>query len=555
MREVATSSDTRAGPKKADKDRRRWWGLVFISLAVAMVIVDVTIINIAVPAIVSDLRVGSTTTQWIQEAYTLTLAALLLSSGRLADLFGRRRLLLAGILVFVVGSVVAAVAAGGAMLVGARVIQGIGGAAILPTTLSIINATFRGRERATAFAVWGSTIGAVAALGPLLGGWLVGHFSWHWAFWINVFLGAIVTAGIVRWVGESRDAEGPRGVDVLGVGLSALAVAALVFGLIEGRGEGWFTALGGDGVLGSGLSPVPMAFGLSLGALLCFARWQRRRRRLRRSVVLDVSLFKIKTFAQGNLVVMVVALGQLGLLFVLPLWLQNVLGYSPLRAGAMITAVAIGAFVAAGVTPALAPRWGVPAVLRIGLVAEIAAFAVLAVSATPDASAWAIVPALTLYGFGVGTADAQLPSLILSDVPAAGSGQAAGTQGTAQEIGSAMGVAILGTLLFSMLSFHLDERLADAGVAADRRGPISEAVVGSAGTVIPAIPDLPVRRAAEEAFSAATRDAALAGGIVIILGLISTSVFRRRPVPGDAGDGVRSDDAGPASGDQPDPPR
>ena len=165
-----------------DHYRRRWVGLVFISVAVSLIIVDSTIVNVAVPSIVEDLGISSTEVQWVQEAYTLVFASLLLLFGSLADRFGRKRLMLVGVVVFAGSSVLAALAPTGELLILARLVQGVGGAMILPTTLSVINATFRGRERGIAFAVWGSTIGGMAAVGPLLGGWLTTDFSWRWAF-------------------------------------------------------------------------------------------------------------------------------------------------------------------------------------------------------------------------------------------------------------------------------------------------------------------------------------------------------------------------------------
>src|SRR6478736_10349152 len=215
--------------------RRRWAGLVFISVAVALIIVDSTIVNVAIPSIVDDLGITSTQVQWVQEAYTLVFASLLLVFGSLADRIGRRRMLLAGVVIFTLASVGAALATTGELLILARFVQGVGGALMLPTTLSLLNATFRGRERAIAFAVWGSTIGGMAAVGPLLGGWLTTAFSWHWAFLIKVPIGIIIVVGTILWGPETRDPLAARGVDVAGIVLSIVGLSAIVFGLIEGQ--------------------------------------------------------------------------------------------------------------------------------------------------------------------------------------------------------------------------------------------------------------------------------------------------------------------------------
>ena len=222
-----------------DVASRRWLGLVFISIAVSLIIVDSTIVNVAIPSIVDDLGITSTEVQWVQEAYTLVFASLLLVFGSLADRFGRRRMLIIGVVVFALSSVAAALATSGGVLILARLVQGVGGAMVLPSTLSLINATFRGRERGIAFAVWGSTIGGMAALGPLLGGWLTTDFSWRWAFGINVPLGIIIIVGVLFTVAESRD-DGVQRIDVVGAILSVITCAALVFALIEGRSYGWW---------------------------------------------------------------------------------------------------------------------------------------------------------------------------------------------------------------------------------------------------------------------------------------------------------------------------
>ena len=190
--------------------RTRWWGLVVISLGVSLIIVDSTIVNVAVPSIIDDIGITSTQAQWVQEIYTLVFAALLLVFGRLADTFGRRRLFMIGAAVFGLSSVLAAVAQSGGTLIGARALQGIGGAMMLPTSLSLLNATFRGRERGIAFGVWGATIGGTAALGPLLGGWLTTSFSWRWAFGINIPLCVIVIVGLGLLVAESKDPSRSR---------------------------------------------------------------------------------------------------------------------------------------------------------------------------------------------------------------------------------------------------------------------------------------------------------------------------------------------------------
>ena len=215
-----------AGPES----RRRWLGLFFIALGVAMIIVDATIVNVAVPQIIKDLGITSSDAQWVQEVYTLVFAALLLVWGRLADRYGRRLLFVTGAAAFAAASVLAALTRSGPELIGSRVLQGIAAAMMLPTSLSLLNAGFRGRDRAIAFAVWGSTIGGTAALGPLLGGWLTTSYSWRWAFGINIPLGIAVVAGTLLLVPESRELSAARGNDLVGALLSVLGFGGIVFG-------------------------------------------------------------------------------------------------------------------------------------------------------------------------------------------------------------------------------------------------------------------------------------------------------------------------------------
>ncbi|GAB2846322.1 MFS transporter [Microbacterium insulae] len=508
--------------------RRRWAGLVFISVAVALIIVDSTIVNVAIPAMVEDLGITSSQVQWVQEAYTLVFAALLLVFGSLADRWGRRRMLLTGVVVFTVASVGAALAPTGEILIAARLVQGVGGAMMLPTTLSLLNATFRGRERAIAFAVWGSTIGGMAAVGPLLGGWLTTAFSWHWAFLVNVPLGIAIVIGVLLTVDESRGAAEP--VDVIGAVLSVVAVGSLVFGLIEGRTYGWIVT---DRPLEIGgwtwpwqISPVAIAFVIAAAGIAGFIAWGIHRRRTGRSTVIAFGLFRIPSFRNGNIAAMVVSLGEFGLILALPLWLQFVLGFEAVQTGLILLALAIGSFAASGIAGALSGRVAPVAIVRVGIVAEIVGVAAVGFVIAPDASWVPLVPALFVYGFGVGLATAQLTGVVLVDVPTAESGQASGTQSTARQLGAALGIAVLGTILFTTTAADLSSRLDERGVPADQRDQVVSAVVDSAGGAIAGLAESPqtadLADDAKAAFSDGTKYASFAAAGFLILGLFAT---------------------------------
>jgi len=508
---------------------RRWAGLVFISIAVSLIIVDSTIVNVAVPSIVDDLGISSTDVQWVQEAYTLVFASFLLVFGSLADRFGRRRLLVIGVVVFAAASIAASLAPTGGALIASRLLQGVGGSMILPTTLSLINATFRGRERGIAFAVWGSTIGGMAAVGPLLGGWLTTSFSWRWAFGINIPLGAIIVVGVLLAVAESRT-EHRTSIDAVGAVLSVLTMAPLVFALIEGRTYGWWKVetvpAVGAWTWPFSLSPVPIAFAVALGALAGFVAWGVRRQRRGRSTLLALDLFRIGSFRNGNIAAAVVSLGEFGIILALPLWLQFVVGFDALQTGSLLLSLAIGSFVASGIAGALSGKVSPVVVVRGGLLAEVVGVGGVALTIGPDAAWGPLIPFLFVYGLGVGLATAQLTGVVLADVPPAASGQASGTQSTARQLGAALGVAILGTVLFSTTGTVLAGSLADRGMPAPQSDQIVARVVDSAGAAIPGLTQSPqtedVAADARAAFSDGTRAAALTAAAFLTLGLAST---------------------------------
>lgn len=517
-----------AGP---GSDRRRWFGLVIISLGVSLIIVDSTIVNVAVPSIIDDLGITSTQAQWVQEVYTLVFAALLLVCGRLADRWGRRRLFALGAVVFGLASVLAALAGSGGSLIAARAVQGIGGALMLPTSLSLLNATFRGRDRGIAFGIWGATIGGTAALGPLLGGWLTTTFSWRWAFGINIPLCLIVIIGLYLLVDESRERTDDRGADWVGAVLAALGFGGVVFGLIEGRTYGWLTTTDTALTIGGwtwpwSVSPALASFVLGAACLTAFVVVQRRRNARGQVAMLDLGLFGISSFRNGNVAAAIVSLGEFGLLFALPLWFQNVLGYTAFQTGLLLLALAVGSFVASGLGAAIGRHRSAIFIVRLGIALEIIGIGGIALALRPD-SGWQITaPLLFVYGIGVGFATAQLTGVVLADVPVERSGQGSGTQSTARQVGSAFGIAILGTVLFSVLGARFDASLADQGIPEAARTQLVQVVKDSAGAAIPALADDPrtasIADDAAQAFTDATRVAAATAAGFLCLGLLAS---------------------------------
>ena len=476
----------------------QWFGLVAVSLGVALIVVDITIVNVVLAPIIEDLAIDSVEAQWIQESYAIAFAALLLLTGRLSDLYGARKIFLIGLVVFGVTSLMAAIAPNGGLLILARFLQGIGGAMILPTSLALVNATFTGKARGQAFAVWGSTIGAAAAVGPLLGGWLA-DLSWRWAFGINIPLVAMIIAGALLHLPASPRTQGR--IDVLGGILSAIGLGFLAFALIEGRTYGWFMTMepldiGGFSWSGAP-SPVFVAFVVSALALFAFWRRQAALSRKNHEPLMDVRLFSIPSFRNGNVVTLVVGLGEFGIIAVMPLWLQFALDYSAFQAGLALVALAAGSFCASGMSFSMTTS---PlSLVRIGLFLEAAGLVMLGLIAATDSAWWLIAIALFIYGIGVGFATAQITNIVLVDVPPNSAGQGSGIQSTARELGSALGIAVLTTLFFSTLTSSLRDRLTSTGLPDPDAEQLSEVVTESAGSAIPSLSADPQTAAAADA--------------------------------------------------------
>lgn len=527
---MEVSIEMRDPSSPARPPAHRWLGLIAIALGVALIVVDTTIVNVIVPSVIEDLDTGSAQAQWIQESYAIVFAALLLLTGRLADIFGARRIFVAGVVVFGATSVLAGLAPGSGPLILARFLQGAGAAMILPTSLSLLNATFTGKARGQAFAIWGSTIGAAAALGPLLGGWLAEHVSWRWAFGINVPLSVLVAAGVLLYMAPSPRIKGR--VDVPGAVLSAVGLGLLAFGLVEGRTYGWIVTIEPLEALGvrwgSGPSPVLVALLLCAVTLCAFVR---RQITLSRGgdaarVLMDVRLFSIASFRNGNIATLIIGLGEFGIVAVLPLWLQFTLGYSALEAGLALVPIAIGSFVATGASFPLAAKVSALGQVRVGLALEVVGLAGVGFIAAPDSSWWAVAVMLFVYGIGVGFATAQVTNVVLAEVPHESAGQGSGIQSAFRQLGSALGIAALTTVFFTTLSANLRERLGDAGVPGGRADQFTGAVTDSAGAAIGPLADRPETASVADAARSAMTDGVAVGGYVaagfVVLGLIAT---------------------------------
>lgn len=527
---------------------RKWLALATLALGLSMIVLDGTIVGVALPRIITDLDLDLTDAQWVNSVYSMIFAALLLTFGRLGDRFGRRALFAGGVVVFAAGSIAAARADAANALIASRALQGVGGAMVLPATLSTVNATFRGRDRAVAFGIWGAVMAGMAAVGPLLGGWLTTSVNWRWIFLVNVPLGILVLAGTLLWVPETRSGTAARGFDADGLLTSGIGLALIVFGLIEGTDLGWwkplreFTIAGMTWSTTAPVSPVPVA--LAGGAVLvgAFVLWERHRARVHRDALLDLSLFRVPTFTWGNLTALTVAAGEFALVFVMPLFLVSALGLSIMGAGWVLAAMAGGALLAGASARHLAARFSATMVVLIGLGLELAGVLLTAVVLGPTTSPWLIAATLTAYGIGLGLASAQLTATVLGDIPPDRSGSASATQSTVRQVGSALGSAVAGGALAVALGHALPARLAEvAGLPVAKAAEVALRTRESAGGLIPVLRAQGVHGPLGEigpsvadalalGYAQATRSAILVSAAFLVAGLSGAwQVHRRSP--------------------------
>jgi predicted MFS family arabinose efflux permease len=412
-----------------------------------------------------------------------------------------------------------------------------------------VNANFQGRERGIAFAVWGSTIGGMVAIGPVIGGWLATAFTdgWRLAFNVNAPIGLIIVVGVLLSVHESKGDNKHDGVDIVGAIISFIMFGSLVFGLIEGRTYGWWNVnkqfiLGDFKWATDGISVIPVALAISIVTGVLFVLWESARGKRSKSVLLDLNLFKLASFRNGSIAALIISMGEFGVIFALPLWLQNVEGLNAVSSGMVILWLAGGAFVASGAAGSMSGKVAPATAVRFGVLLELVGVIATAFAIGADAGWGWVAPGLFVYGVGVGFATAQLTGVIMIDVKPDQAGQASGSQSTARQVGSAMGIAVIGTTLFTstdvILRGKLDALNLDSRFfSAEAKQGISNAVVDSAGGAIPGLKSgliaqshgmLPastaeqIQLAAGTAFSEGARWAALSAAIFLFIGLLST---------------------------------
>lgn len=451
-----------AAPAAERVSRRTWIATAVMLIAVFMELMDVTMANIAVPAIRKNLGASYGQVQWVVAGYSLAFAVALMTGGRLGDIWGRKRLFMVGLVAFIVTSLLSGVAPDPAFLITSRVSQGLAAAVMLPQVLASMTVWFPAGKREAAFGLFGAVTGLGAVISPLIGGGLINanvfSLGWRPIFLINIPIGLAALAAARVYVDESSSPDAPK-LDLAGAVVGALGVFLVVFPVIQGRDQGW-PAWGW------------VLLGLSAPTFGAFVIMERSRARQGKSVVADLSLFRRRTFSAGLGVTLVFFGGVTATAFVLMIYLQSGFGYSPFRAGLSLVPLALALMVGSGLSIGASKRLG-RSILQIGCLVSAGGviwLSQVAASHSTALSIWDIAAPLAIFGLGLGLSVAPLTDFVLTGVPAASAGSASGVQSSMIQVGNAVGVAVLGAIFFSLLARHLpapamrDTLYYDAGV-------------------------------------------------------------------------------------------
>jgi EmrB/QacA subfamily drug resistance transporter len=484
---------------------RKWWTLLVVCIATFMLLLDITIVNVALPKIAVDLKANFSDIQWVIDAYALTLASILLTAGSIADLIGRRLVFSVGLGLFAAASLLCALSPSALFLILARGAQGIGGAIMYATSLALLAQEFHGRERGTAFGIWGAAIAASAAVGPLLGGFLTEDFGWSSIFYINVPIGLACIVLTLAKVTESRNPENSR-IDWIGTVTFTAALFLVVLAIIRGNANGWGSTL---------IVSLFVAGAILLAAFVVsqFAQEQ---------AMFDVSLFRKPTFSGASLVAFTVAAAMFSMFLYLVLYVQTILGFSPLQTGLRFLPFTIISFFVAAVSGNLSERVPVRLLLSSGLL--LTGVGLLLMRAAGPSSHWTVLlPGFLVAGAGVGLVNPALASTAIGVVPPQRSGMASGINNTFRQVGVAAGIAVLGAIFEHALTSKLAPALSGTP-AAGRAGAVAHAVAaGGASKVIAAVPGRArdqASAAVHSAFTGALSDILLVAGIVALAGAL-----------------------------------
>jgi EmrB/QacA subfamily drug resistance transporter len=450
-------------------ERRRWWTLGAVSLGLFMIMLDNTVVNVALPSIQQSLGLSLSELEWVVAGYALTFAALMLTGGKLADLLGRRRVFVAGLVVFTLASLACGLAGSAEVLIGARVVQGIGAAMMNPATLSIITATFPPRQRGTAIGIWAGVSALALAIGPLVGGLLSEHVDWSWIFFVNVPVGIVAIAAAYAFIDESRDTSRDQRPDVPGLVTSGVGLFALTYALIEANSHGW----GSTRILG--------AFALAAVSLAAFVLLELRQRR----PMLDLTLFRNATFSGANVAMLLVALAMFGVFFYVSLYVQQILGYSPVEAGASFLPATILIAMLAPFVGRVVDRVGSRWLTSSGMVL-LALSLVLFARLGTGSSYWEILPGLVVMGVGMALTMTPTTAAAMGSVPRDQAGVGSAVLNSMRQVGGSLGIAITGAIVAHVTSTSLaaGDTQPVAFVHGFQRGLEVAAAIALAGAVV-----------------------------------------------------------------------
>jgi EmrB/QacA subfamily drug resistance transporter len=533
--------ERRAEARFADRfgDAGKWLVLVAMVFGLFMPMLDNLVVNVALPTIQRQLGAGVSGLQWIIDAYTLTFASFMLTGGALGDLYGRKRFFIGGLVLFTFGSLLCGLSGSTGQLISFRAIQGLGAAMLLPGSLSIITATFHGRERGAAIGIWAAMSGLAVAVGPVVGGYLVEHVSWQSIFFVNVPVGLIGLALTTLVVKESRDVSKSRRIDPPGLVTGTAGLFFLVYALIEGNARGWSDGL----ILG--------AFALAAVLLMAFFRIESRRE----SPMLPLSFFRIPTFAAANVVAAAVFFSMFGTVFFLTLYLQNIRGYSPVSAGLRLFAFSVVILFVAPVAGRLSDRYGSRWFMTFGPLTAAAGMALQLRTQVDSSYLTVILPSFIVLAAGLASTMTPMTAAVMGSVDVRHAGVASAATNTSRELGGVFGIALLGAVVTAAFNRGFLARLIGAGVPLGRAHSIvssagARAAAGNTGRVAA---DSVVGQAVQQSFVHAIHVGMLiAIGFMVLAGVVSF-LFVRSHVGlheggGPGGDGSVGDGSMPGKG-------
>ena len=417
------------------EENKKWWTLAAVAFGLFMIMLDNTIVNVALPSIERDLHMSIASLEWVVTAYALTFAALLITGGKLGDYYGRRKMFTLGLAVFTLASLACGFAPNPGFLIAMRAVQGVGSALMNPATLSIITATFEPRERGRAIGIWAGVSAMALAIGPLLGGLIVDNLNWNWIFFVNVpvgVVGIVVSQLVIR---ESRDTSHEQSIDIPGLVTSGLGLLALCYALIEGNKHGWASA------------EIVGLFAASVVLIAAFVVLEMRQR----LPMLDLSLFRIASFSGANTVALLVSLGMFGVFFYVSLYVQNILGYSPTKAGAtflpMTLLIIFIAPLAGNFSDKIGSRWLMGAGMTL-----LGLSLLLYLRVGVHSSYVSLLPQLLLGGVGMALTMSPMTSAAMASVPIDKAGVGSGVLNSFRQVGGSLGIALMGAILASYLA-------------------------------------------------------------------------------------------------------